>query len=485
MLSSKTCIEGILQIAPEWGAVLESLSSSKEAQSGTLGAVTPLELFQRLGATAIYRKTQALTDKQDDFVNLVRDFYLQPLLTRMVSSNQHLRRFASQRRIPADEVRRQAISFAGELAEKLEAALRKQLAQGAEDGFKVLLPAYGQRSVHNGVIDFIRQEWEWERSTLHDLNLDPEQEDPRQNTADDLVYIPENQAISNEQVKQLNQLRSMLQGMLGNDRLPQEPLQVLDCLFGLGLTRHSKAGTELTMRECCDILKIQGETQARKIARCQVFLDKGLALVREAIRETMPGIAASWQSETNVNRASRRELNQQLGMTENEVERLIVSRQYRMLMHLVERAVLKPPRLKEIEERGAVAAFVPVDVNSATNRDLMDILGVKKELAAKIVATRPFDNLKQLADRGLLDNKTLSLILNRGAVLKARSHRKADLNSAQQDEIVSLGFEAGLAARLIRGRPYGTWSELAEYLGLEEVTVDLLKQKFSLGVLPV
>ncbi|HEY9787254.1 MAG TPA: hypothetical protein V6D17_17825, partial [Candidatus Obscuribacterales bacterium] len=141
MLSSKTCIEEILQIAPEWEQILQSVEGEQE------GGVSPLAFFERLGAMALYRKAQSLTDKRDTFINLVRDFYLQPLLARMVTNNQNLRRFSSQRRIAPDELRRQAVSFAGEIAEKLEAALRKQLNQGADDGFKVLLPAYVQRSV--------------------------------------------------------------------------------------------------------------------------------------------------------------------------------------------------------------------------------------------------------------------------------------------------------------------------------------------------
>ncbi len=91
-----------------------------------------------------------------------------------------------------------------------------------------------------------------------DMNLDPEQEDPRQNTADDARYAPENRILSGEQVSQLNQLRQQLESLLGNKNYQQEPLIVVDCMFGLGLTEHSTVGEEMTMRECCEKLKLAG-----------------------------------------------------------------------------------------------------------------------------------------------------------------------------------------------------------------------------------
>lgn len=498
-MSSKTEIQEILQLAPEWSAILDSLLAGIPADGASSPvfmarpaekpkdpvAVGPYELFQRLGAKSIYKKAQTLGGKQEQLLKLIRDHFYQPMLQKMVTSNQNLRRFWSQRRVPPDVQRSQALSFSVELAQKMEGVLKKQLAQMSEDGFKVLLPAYVQRSVHNAVIDHIRDEWEWERSTLQDLNLDPEQEDPRQNTADDPRYAPENQAISNEQVTQLNQLRVQLQAMLGNSRYQQEPLQVIDCIFGLGLTPHSKVGVEMTMRECCDKLNIHGETQARKIARCQVFLDKGMDMIRQVIREKLPGIAEAWQAEVNVNSASRRELTHYLGLTENEVERLIVSRQYHALLQLVERAVVKQPRLAELEQRGAVAAFIPVDVNSATARDIIDILGLSKELANKLVAERPFESLVELKTKKILDQELLQKISSRGAVLKRKtSAKKPDLNRAPLEELVGQSIDETVAERLIRGRPFATWSELEEFLGLEPAAWVALRQKFCLGLIP-
>jgi DNA uptake protein ComE-like DNA-binding protein len=488
VLTSQGQIDELLDMAPDWRQIYESLSrdviSMHDKDSAGKGkSVGLFDLFEKLGAKALYKKAQLLKDERERFLSLVRNYYLQPLAAKMVGNNQNLKRFFAQRRIAQDEQKRHALSIATELAEKLDGAVRKHLNQSAEDGFKVLLPAYVQRSVHNQAIDYIREEWDWEKTTLQDLNLDPEQEDPRQNTADDSAYMPENQAISSEQVGQLNQLRTMLQKMLADKSTQKEPLEVVDCMFGLGLTKHSSAGKELTMRECCDVLQLSGDTQARKIARCQVLLDKGLAMVREGIRQNLPGIADCWQKETNVNRASRRELNQQLGMTESEVERLIVSRQYKKLLELVQKTVLKEARLKELEEKGAVAAFVPVDINSATNRDLMDILGMNKEVAQKVCQMRPFPHLSHLVELKLVNEPGLKALLERGAVLKlVESGKRKDINAVALEELIKSGLEPGLAKRIERARPFGTWAELEDYLQIDLNKEPVLRQNFCLGI---
>lgn len=504
MLTSQNLIEELLDIAPDWKQIFDSLvkdggaslqvqsrhygrDTSRELSREEGGKVKPIglfELFERLGAKALYKKAQVLKEDREKFLVLIRNYYLQPLAAKMVGNNQNLKRFFVQRKVAADEQKGHCLSIATELAEKLEGAVRKHLSQDAEDGFKVLLPAYVQRSVHNQAIDYIRAEWDWERTTLQDLNLDPEQEDPRQNTADDTAYIPENQAISSEQVSQLNQLRAMLEKMLADKKAPKEPLEVVDCMFGLGLTKNSVAGKELTMRECCDVLQLPGETQARKIARCQVLLDKGLSMVREGIRQNLPGIADCWQRETNVNKASRRELNQQLGMTESEVERLIVSRQYKRLLELVQKAVIKEQRLEELEQKGAVAAFVPVDINSATNRDLIDILGMSKEVAQKVCEKRPFPHLSNLIELKLVNDNGLKELLGRGAVLKVviEGGKRKDINAAPLDELTKAGIEPGLAKRIERGRPFGTWAEMEDYLQIDLNKEPVLRQNFCLGI---
>lgn len=465
MLTSKTKFEEILNLAPEWRPVLERLDGADNKAS----APSLVALFQELGAPAIYSKASSLDKEKGNFVSLVRDYYYQPLFQKMLRCNQNLKRFWAQRRVDRDSQEHNCISLSVELAQKMATALEKQLTEGNEDGFKVILPAYAQRSVYNAVVDYVRKEWQWEKDTLQDLNLDPNQIDPRTAVADEIEYSPEQKALSGEQVGQLNQVRSHLSRMLGNPEYSQEALVVVDCMFGLGLTPSSKTGLEMTMRECCDVLNLPGETQARKIARCQVLLDKGLDLIREMIRSDMPGIAQAWQADININSASRRELNHQLGLTEGEVDRLIKNRQYYSIDELIDKKIVKAERIADIQERGGVAAFIPVDLNQATRRDITDIVGLSKEQAKKVVDERPFASIEELLTRGIADKFMLARFVENGAVVGGglKSLNKVDLNKAEQESLLGLGLSAEDCERLVRARPFETWVEVERFLGLE------------------
>jgi DNA uptake protein ComE-like DNA-binding protein/Mn-dependent DtxR family transcriptional regulator len=423
---------------------------------------------------------------REQLMKPIRDLYFLPLSNKMFRSNVSLRRFFGEKRMPPDECKSQQMSMAVELSLKLETALRKHLGEKSQDGFKVMLPAYIQSSVNNAVIDYIKNESHWERQTLPDSYGDGEEESPIEKTADDLSRAPEQVVLSKEKVLHLNGLRAKLGSLLKSAPAADLSLTVVDCLFGLGLTEYSTAGEEMTMRECCDKLKIEGETQARKIARCQVLLDKGLDNIRQVLRAEMPAIAQCWQMEINVNVASRRDLNHQLDLTEGEIQRLVMSRQYIQLSELVERLVVKPPRLPELIEKGAVAAFVPVDVNSATVRDLIDVLGLSKEIAQKLVSLRPFERLQQLGQRNLISDHEIGRLVERGAVLKmpTGADARSDLNQADQAALTSLGMESDKAARILRACPFGSWAEVEEFIGADESSWRIIRNNFRLGVKP-
>lgn len=476
MITGSKELAAVLELAPEWQRLLHDAPAQ----------ISLADFLNQIGARALYCKALALADKRDEFVTLLQIEYYQPMLAKMLTTNQNFKRFLGARRVRAEEVRAQVISFSSDLSQKLTSTLSKHLAAGEDNGFKVLLPAYVQRCVHNAVIDYIRHETTWEKQTLQDVYLDPQKDDPRTTVADDVGYTPEARALSGEQVGQLNQLRVKLQGMLKDGKSNTESLTVVDCMFGLGLTPRSVAGEEMTMRECCEKLNIPGETMARRIARCQVLLDKGLELVRQNIYRDMPGLADAWQRGLNINIASRRELEQQLGMTEGEVDRCIKSRQYTCASELIDRSVLKPERLPELVKKGLVAAFVPVDLNNATNRDIIDIVGATKDKAAKLVAERPFKNLEELVSRKLVSRDELDLYIRRGAVVRAKSagSKRIDLNRVAQEEIAGSGIDEASAATIVKLRPFATWAELEEFLGSENPCLAVLRQKFYLGLSP-
>lgn len=476
-LSNKTEVEEILAIVPEWKDVYEAMPHDERS-----GKKLVFDFLKAIGAQNIYSKSLSMQEGQcDGFIILLRNNYFQPQIAKMLEFNQSLRRFWQMRHLAKDEQKGNCVSLSLDAAEKLCHALKKQLNEKTQDGFKVLLPGYIQRSVHNLVVDYIKAEWQWEQNTLQDMYLEEGDKDPRENIAADTNAIPENIALSNEQVKELNQVRQVLSKLLiDSQSANKEALEVIDCLFGMGLTKHSKSGQEMTMKECCEVLNLSGDSPARRIARCQVLLDKGLNLIRDVLRTQTPTIAQSWQAQINVNTASRRELNHHLGLTEGEVDRLIAARQFYSLQDLVDQKIIKAERLQTIIDNGATAAFCPIDINSATRRDIMDVLGAGKELAQKIVDQRPFENLTNCSERLFLTPGELSILTKRGAVLKPISVHiiRIDLNKATQEKLkAAFDFKAKELEVLLQKRPFGEWDEVAKALSLDENRLSDLRKK--------
>jgi hypothetical protein len=367
MTSTREDLRSLLDILPEWRSHFAELNNGSESApvATTVSGITQLRdilaVLQKIGPKDIYALLLKRNDKRLSLI--LRNLYFIPLAEKMVLSSVNLRRFSQERRIDQETLRSQATSMAVEVAIKLEAALQKHLTEEKEDGFRILLPAYAQSTVNNAVIDYIKNECQWERS-LCDAPREEGEDDPIERASDDNKPNPEQLALSREKVGHLNAFRKRLAAMIQGGEDDDGALTVIDCLFGLGLTPHSKAGEEMTMRECCEKLNVPGETQARKIARCQVLLDKGLERIRSTIRENLPGVTECFQTEININVASRRELNHQLGMTEGEIERLIQNRQFQAIEEVAQRAGLKGERLNSMITSGAVAAFVPIDINN-------------------------------------------------------------------------------------------------------------------------
>jgi DNA uptake protein ComE-like DNA-binding protein len=475
----------ILRLVPEWTRFLPL----ETIQEGTTTGAPDLSqdyrgealflFFERIGVKAIYGAVLNLGPQADRLLKLVRDHYMLDVAARLLPKNATLRRFFQGRKVDKEWQTAQITSLAADLSFKLDEALRKKMAEGDEAGFKVLLPAYIQASANNAVIDFVKSESHWEKQTLQDMNLDSEQEDPRDRSPDDLKYTPENLVLSKEKVRYLNEFRLALEKLFKQSPQVELSLLTVDCIFGLGLSQYSQSGEEMTMRECCERLSLTGETQARRIARCQVLLDKGLDQVRQVIRDQLPAIAQFRQQEINVNCASRRDLRHQLGLTEGEVERLVANRQYADLFELSQKATLKPERLSELAKKGAVAAKVPVDLNSCTVRDLVDILGLAKPTAQRLFAARPLPNLEAMVQNRLVSQAELDRIMANGAVLRVLAHEKANINTCQLEKLVESGINGEVGKRLLAGRPFHSWQELDEYLCCEESTWEALRKNFS------
>ena len=156
------------------------------------------------------------------------------------------------------------------------------------------------------------------------------------------------------------------------------------------------------------------------------------------------------------------------------------------------------------------AATSPVNVNAASEKELMDLPGVGKATAAKIVAGRPYASADDLAKAGI-SKATIAKITplitfgpgasaaasaaaaqpasatsQSGKAAKAAAQPAAagalvDLNSATEKELDALpGVGKATAAKIIAGRPYASVDDLAK-AGVPKSTIAKLAGLVTVG----
>lgn len=149
-----------------------------------------------------------------------------------------------------------------------------------------------------------------------------------------------------------------------------------------------------------------------------------------------------------------------------------------------------PARAAKAAAAGAATAAAPVDLNSASQKELEALPGVGAATAKKIVAGRPYTSVADLAKAGV-PKKTIDKIgplvtvgaapaataappatpaaaagktASKGkAAATAASGAKVDVNTASQKELEALpGVGAATAKKIIAGRPYTSVADLAK-----------------------
>ncbi len=160
---------------------------------------------------------------------------------------------------------------------------------------------------------------------------------------------------------------------------------------------------------------------------------------------------------------------------------------------------------KKVDTKNSVAGLV--DINNATQKELVAVKGIGVPTAKKIIANRPYKSTDELTTKAGLDAKAVAAIkpfLTVGkdqpatltaATAKATSavnEKKADaqksvaglvdINNATQKELVAVkGIGVPTAKKIIANRPYTSTDELTTKAGLDAKAVAAIKPLLTVG----
>ena len=140
------------------------------------------------------------------------------------------------------------------------------------------------------------------------------------------------------------------------------------------------------------------------------------------------------------------------------------------------------PKAQEKAKAKTTTVAAPIDVNSATQAELMELPGVGEAIAKKIVDGRPYKTVDDLTTAGV----PAATVAKIKPLAIARALPAAvDVNTATVGQLETLpGVGPAMAKAIMEARPYNKFDDLGRVKGLGEAKLAALRGRVSFAKAP-